>query len=285
MKKNKLFLISSILIIICLFATAAACNLCGIPIEIGEATTEETEARQQTTEATQGQSQSTEAPQSTDAPVEGNNPPAIREIELMGMDVEFIESEGGFDEIPAVVGEEATLTIEAYDEDGDELTYVAYDSLGTSFDVTKIDNNNAEFTWLTPGVAGSYTLTIEVSDGRGGTDSYSIDMNFFDLSENNPPEIIGDIIIENPPGIDTPPGGPYMRGQIHYIVRVEAVDPDGDPLSYRWYGGGIYGYSDPAANPTEWITMDDSGTILIRVVVSDDRGGEDEAQLSGVRVE
>jgi hypothetical protein len=90
MKKNKLLIFSSILIIITLFATAVTCNLCGVSMEIGE-TTEETETRaertQQTTETIQAASQSTEAP------VEDNNPPAIREIELMGMDVEFAASE------------------------------------------------------------------------------------------------------------------------------------------------------------------------------------------------
>jgi hypothetical protein len=298
MKKNKLYILSSILIIISLFTTAAACNLCGVPVEIGEATTEETATGQQTTRTTQGQSQSTEAP------AEGNHPPAIREIEFMGMDVEFIESEGGFDEIPAVVGEEATLTIEAYDEDNDELTYAAYDSLGTSFDVTKIDNNNAEFTWLTPGVPGSYTLTVEVSDGKGGADSYSIDMNFFALecfelddelpeddgavdfgeAVNNPPEITRGILIENLPGVDSPEGGPYIAGGVYYRVSIEAHDPDGDPLIYGWGGGGSNGFSDTTANPTEWITPDIANRYTLYVHVSDGKGGEDSITLD-VRVE
>ena len=176
MRKNKLFILSSVLVIISLFATAAACNLCGVPIEIGETTEEGYSVSQREPRDTIQMSRNTEAAS------EDNNPPVIKEIELMGMDIEFAASEGYFDELPApeAEGSELTITIEASDEDGDELTYSAYDSLGTSFAVDKIDNNNAEFIWILPVIGGSYTLTIEVSDRRGGTDSYSIDMNFIE---------------------------------------------------------------------------------------------------------
>jgi hypothetical protein len=38
MKKNKLFIFLSIIILILIFGVAATCNLCGVPIDIGEAT-------------------------------------------------------------------------------------------------------------------------------------------------------------------------------------------------------------------------------------------------------
>ena len=36
MKKNKLYILLSIFIIIMIFGTAASCNFCGIPIKLGE---------------------------------------------------------------------------------------------------------------------------------------------------------------------------------------------------------------------------------------------------------
>jgi hypothetical protein len=262
MKKNRLFIISSILIIISLFTTAAACNLCGVPIEIGEATTEETEARQQTTATTQGQTQGTEAP------TDGNNPPVIEEIELMGMDVEFAASEGYFDELPApeAEGAELTFTIEASDEDGDELTYSAYDSLGTNFDVNKIDNNNAEFIWILPVLDGSYTLTIEVSDGRGGSDSHSMDMNFVlgpvEWGGNNEPEV-STISMEDEP---------YIGGR-DYRIGVQAFDIDEDAITFEWIAEAGE-FTDPYVNLTTWITPEEPGDYRIDVYVRDDRGAE-----------
>jgi len=303
MKKNKLYILSSILIIISLFATAVTCNLCGTPLDISLGDTETTE--EEGSPASQREpTETTQASQSTEAPVEGNNPPVIQEIEIMGMDVEAAEAEGMFADMPANPDLEGApefiFTIEAYDEDEDELTYKAYDSLSTNFDVTKIDNNNAEFIWNWPDTIGDYTLTAEVSDGNGGTDSYSIDMNFIEVSEddgavdfgepvNNPPEITEGIKIENLPGCDSPDGGPYIEGGIHYKVSIEAHDPDGDLLTYEWYGGGEYGFSDNRANPTEWITPRLLGaprfTVAIHVVVRDGNGGEDEDLLTDVVVE
>ena len=59
MRKNKLFIFSSFLIIITLFATAAACNLCGVPVEIEE-TTEEAEGRTETEQRSTSHEQSTQ---------------------------------------------------------------------------------------------------------------------------------------------------------------------------------------------------------------------------------
>jgi hypothetical protein len=295
MRKDKLFLMSSILIVIFLLATAATCNLCGVPIEIGETTTEETESKSeislQPIETIQSQSQSTESQ------TVGNNPPEIKEIEVAGgVDIELMEEQFSFINTEEDYENEIPFNIEAYDEDSDELNYSAYDSLGISFACTKIDNNNAEFIWSPPrAYFGNYVLTMEVSDGKGGKDSYIIDMNFTDYSEdegavdfgeevNDPPEITRGIIIENLPGVDSPEGGPYIAGGIYYRVSVEAFDPNGDTLSYRWVGGGSNGYSDPTANPTEWITPE-LGTFLIRVYVNDGRGGEVVDSIIDVRVE
>ena len=284
MKKNKLYILSSILITISICASALTCNLCGNPIEITIPEEETSEERPGPAIETAATTQTT--PQNTGvAPEEDNQPPIIVEIEMDGYDIDFLESEGVLDEIPFISGEEpgeAIISIIATDEDGDELQYSAHDSQGTNFDVIKIDNNNAEFTFRPHFEAAPYTLTIEVSDGKGGIDSYPINMNFV---ENHHPVITRGVLIENLPGVDSPPGGPYVAGGIYYRISVEAVDPDGDPLTYYWSGGGENGFSDPGVNPTNWITPDTAGTFSIYVNAVDRKGGVAEARSEDLIVE
>jgi hypothetical protein len=189
MKKNKLFIILSIITIVLIFGVAATCTLCGTPVTIGETdgtietadeVTQEEEKPASQTEPTT----TTQPSQSTEQPVEGNNPPVIVDVEFGDYSLDMYESEGYFNELPLDPDDPVSdiiFEIIATDEDGDGLTYNAYDSHGSSFPVNKIDNNNAELNWTTPGEVGPYTLTIEVSDGRGGTDSRAIEMNFVEI--------------------------------------------------------------------------------------------------------
>ncbi|MBC8387483.1 MAG: hypothetical protein H8E13_05470 [Actinobacteria bacterium] len=285
MGKNKLYIFLSILTITFLFGTAAICTQCGANIDkavgdLGGSVDEEPPG----TEPGVKQPSSTEpgeTPSGDEPPYEDNHPPAIEEIETMGVDVEYAEAEGMFEDLPADPDMEGTMfSIEAYDEDGDELRYRVYDSLGAEFDVTKIDNNNAEFYWELSEEPGPYTLTIEVSDGRGGTDSQLVNMTFSEPDEgadedpvdfgevvNSPPEIHGAIIIENLSGSDSPEGGPYNCG-IHYRISVNATDVDGDPLTYRWWAGRGR-IIDENANPSSWEAPDSPLSCIIRVYVSD----------------
>ncbi|MBC8386442.1 MAG: hypothetical protein H8E13_00070 [Actinobacteria bacterium] len=68
MKKKKMFIFLSMIIIICLFGVAASCNLCGVPIEIGDTSDTNTdtsekdisESTRQTTSPTEDDGQQTE---------------------------------------------------------------------------------------------------------------------------------------------------------------------------------------------------------------------------------
>ena len=286
MKKNKLYILSSILIIISLFATAVTCNLCGIPIEITvpeeEKTEEKPEIEQQAT-ITNQDSQNTEDTQSTEAPAGGNNSPAIQEVEFIGVDVEVAEAEGMFTDMPANPDLEGApefiFTIEAYDEDEDELTYSAYDSLGNSFDVTKTDNNNAEFIWNWPDTVGAYTLTAEVSDGKGGTDSQSVNMNFVEDSEddgavdfgeavNNSPVIGNDLVIRGPAGVVTD----LYTNQV-FELSASVSDPDGHAVTHIWSAEAGEFHTDPNFPTVQWKTPATSGEYEISLTVNDSHGG------------
>jgi len=280
MKKNKLYILSSILIIISLFATAVTCNLCGTPLDISLGDTETTE--EEGRPASQREpTETTQASQSTEAPVEGN-PPAIQEVEWMGLDVEAAKEMGMFEDLPADLYMEEIpdniFSIEAYDEDDDELQYRAYDSLGNNFNITKIDNNNAEFTWIIPGEVGPYTLTAEVSDGKGGTDSQSVNMNFVEVSDdgpvdfgepvNNPPVIDNELIIRGPAGVVT-----ILYTNQVFELSVFVSDPDGHAVTRTWSADAGEFHTAPTLPTVHWKTPGTSGDCVISLTVNDSHGG------------
>ena len=57
---------------------------------------------------------------------------------------------------------DTTIECIAEDPDGDELTFIWSATSGT----VKGEGNKVE--WIAPGVAGDYTVTVRVTDSRGG---------------------------------------------------------------------------------------------------------------------
>lgn len=182
MKKKRSYIFISTLIIILVFSTAVTCNLCGTPVEIILPEEAQTDlGPSNSVQEASGTSEPSGNEQQTGSAGQENSPPLILDVELFGYDTEFLKESGFFDEIEISGAEEVTefpINITATDSDGDELTYSAYDDRGNNFEVTKIDNNNGEFTWPLPSGTGPYTLTIEVSDGGSEPVTYSIEMNF-----------------------------------------------------------------------------------------------------------
>jgi len=170
--------------------------------------------------------------------------------------------------------------VNVVDPDGDPLSYYWYGGGGYGYSDPKANPTE----WITPDGGGTYYLKVVIKDGRGGEAEVGCNVNMVS-AVNHPPEIQGNIIIENLSGDDTPAGGPYKAGQVHYKVHVNVVDPDGDPLTYYWMGGGPYGFTNPTANPTEWITSDLAIPYSIRVLVRDGRGGETNAYCDVVITE
>jgi len=145
------------------------------------------------------------------------------------------------------------VTCNAIDHDGDELSYNWSASGG------KITGEGATVTWTAPYFAGSYNVTVTVSDGHGGevTDDVTIEVR-----TNRPPTIRSLVADAD----WTPPSGTLQ-------VTCNATDPDGDELSYEWTttGGKISG-TGAAVN---WTAPQEIGTYNVTVVVKDGYGGED----------
>ncbi len=152
------------------------------------------------------------------------------------------------------------ITCSASDPDGDELSYVWTASGGT------ISGEGPAVTWTAPDEYGTYTIMVEVSDGRDGiaTEQLTIEV----LAPNQPPVISS--LTANYEG-EINPGDSYQ-------IECIAQDPDGDELTYAWtaYDGTISG-----EGPTvTWTAPDEYGTYTIMVEVSDGRDGIATEQLT-----
>ena len=146
----------------------------------------------------------------------------------------------------------------ASDPDGDSLSYSWSASKGN------ISGEGSVVTWIVPDAPGAYTLTVEVTDGRGGEATMQLTI---DVVVNHPP-VIDSLITE----------WRKVRKATTSTVECIASDPDGDELSYIWSasGGNISG----EGSVVTWVAPNAYGTYNITVTVTDGRGGEASESIS-----
>ena len=149
----------------------------------------------------------------------------------------------------------------ASDPDGDSLTY-AWSATGGIF-----SGEGPDATWLAPHAPGTYAITVKVTDGRGGEATAQLTI---DVQVNHPPAI--ESLTAEPPEV---------RKSKTSVIKCVASDPDGDELTYLWEvaEGNV---SEQGVTVT-WTAPNRYGSYVIRVTVSDSRGGEASRELS-VRV-
>jgi len=150
-------------------------------------------------------------------------------------------------------GGSCALTCTASDPDEDDTITYAWAATGGTISGT---GNSA--TWTAPTTEGTYTISVIVSDDKGGTATESCDIEV----ANTPP-----VIASLTPGATTV--GP--RGSC--TVTCTASDPDGDTITYAWSttGGTISG----TGSSVTWTAPVTEGTCTITVTVSDGKGGTD----------
>jgi len=268
--KIKYFSLISVLVLVFLFGIAATCSFCGM--ELNTAPSEDSNSKTDETDPEKDFSEETSKKQTEDKKTDNkeaeiietdetpsNHNPVITTIAIN----EKVISED--DEVKVLTGDNLNFIVVASDEDNDELEYFAYDNIGNNLETLKLDNNHGGFGWVGPTDPAICELTIKVDDGQGGEDStvihITVSAGSTDTSEtkNNPPEIIGGIMIENMPGSNYPTGSYYQVGKIHYRIYIYVIYKDEDVLTFGWAGGGPFGFTDPKINPTEWITPDVAG--------------------------
>jgi hypothetical protein len=132
-------------------------------------------------------------------------------------------------------GDVIEFAVSATDADRDPLKYGAknlpagaeFDSLGTHV-----------FRWATdPNSAGHYEVSFLVSDNKGGVDEEIVIIEV--KNRNLKPIIYSRIPVGNIPNKpDTTLD--LINGTGTMLMRVNATDPDGEVLSYRWFVNGKY---------------------------------------------
>jgi len=171
-------------------------------------------------------------------------------------------------------GDSSTITCVAEDPDGDPLTY-HWSTTGGS-----LSGAGESVTWIAPDVAGTYSISVTVDDGRGATadESYTI--------------VVVSKVANKSPSIVSVSASPRMiEPNTSTTITCIATDPDGDPLTYRWsttgYGVYLEGTGNVITSPppnlviegtghvVTWTAPDDFGEGVINVTVDDNRGGSD----------
>jgi len=149
------------------------------------------------------------------------------------------------------------IVCNATDPDGDEPSYNWSASGGG------ITGEGATVNWTAPKGAGSYNVTVIVTDGHGGevTDYVTITVR-----TNRSPTI--NSLVANADW--TTPSGNLQ-------VTCDASDPDRDELNYEWTTTGGDIFSTGAA--VNWTAPQEVGTCNVTVVVKDGYGGEDTKSL------
>ncbi|MGQ9546361.1 MAG: PKD domain-containing protein [Dehalococcoidia bacterium] len=151
----------------------------------------------------------------------------------------------------------SNITCIATGQDGDKLSYNWSASDGT------IKAQGAKATWTAPAKAGSFTVTVTVTDSRGGTVTDHVTIT---VRTSRPP-IITSLMADSD---WTLPSGSLR-------VTCVAEDYDHDELKYEWSttGGNIFGEGAVA----HWTATEEAGVYYITVVVRDNYGSSDTKTL------
>lgn len=152
-------------------------------------------------------------------------------------------------------GGTSTLVCEAYDPEGDQLTYSWSASAGT------ISGDGRRVQWAPPAEGGKFIIRVTVKNESQGEARRHITV------EANRPPIVHSLKTGRPAG-----GACTVRPGTTNTVSCIAIDPDGDDLTYTWSAsaGSVSGSGPEVA----WTAPDKEATYTITVVVSDGRGGE-----------
>jgi hypothetical protein len=155
-----------------------------------------------------------------------------------------------------------TLTVTASDADNDPLAYAWTSTCTGAFSATNVAGPT--FT-VAAGQTGACTLTVAVSDGRGGSTTGDITLPIGQPTVNQAP-----VIVDYVQSTTTANSGQTIN------LLVDASDPEGTALTFQWSanGGTFSGESDSATSSSvAWIAPDTAtGDWQATVNVTDAQG-------------
>jgi len=268
MRKSKLFIFISILTIIFLFGTAALIDRCSILSGSSVDEEEKKEAEEDTIDKEM-------------EPEEEIVEETLKEetIEEENIEEETEEKEEPEDEEPQQESQSPTIDLLIYEgptySEDDDVCYFRVEASVTGNPTPAVvfskDDSGGAWGPLKAQVnlnypAETYTLSATAVNSEGtATDSLELSWGCSPATKGgNTNPVIVEIDITG----DTFTINPGSR----YGLYVNAFDPDGDDLTYKWTvtGGSV---DDVNANPTAWNSPDSLGTYNIKVEIEDGRGG------------
>jgi hypothetical protein len=169
------------------------------------------------------------------------------------------------------------VTCRADDAEGDNLTYKWTVSAGI------IEGDGSAILWTAPDKGGPCSISVAVSDGKGGSVAKNVIIQVPEKPNNSPLIKTLRFTRYNHKAVFINPNGTEKElkdAQALLVVKkldpvelsVLASDPDNDPLDYRWTsnpGGTIKG----DGNTVWWYAPSEAGDFKITIEVTDERGG------------
>lgn len=179
---------------------------------------------------------------SVDVATETNDAPVIESISAVP---------GEFDP-----GQQGTLTVEAYDPQGSQLSYEWSAPEGWTLES---DDEDEVTVTAPPTPAESATIEVAVSDEFDATSESEVDVT---TAPSQPPEI-------TELSVDPPQASPGEE----IFLSVEAHDPDGSELDYHWSAPQDWTVVDGQQPQTSLIATDEYGaTAVVTIDVIDEYG-------------
>lgn len=162
-----------------------------------------------------------------------------------------------------VLGQATALAVSASDSDGDTLTYAWTSTCAGTF-----SDSTASPSFLLSGQPSTAdcTLSVAVSDGRGGSTSGSVTVPVGTPTVNQAPVIVSTVQSLSLVDVNT-----------SVTLTVQAADPEGAALTFTWsaQAGAVSGQTDTSStSQVVWTSPASvSGDWKITVLVSDGNGG------------
>ncbi len=195
----------------------------------------------------------------------------------------------------ARVGTNVGAPVFATDEDSDPLIYTLSGVDTGSFSIVGTTGQLQTRTALDYETQNAYSVTVLVSDGKGGTDTIGVAISVSDAEEDVPdPEPVVEEILVPPPTYepDANHAPVFTEGSrttrsiaentlagVNIGAPVVATDEDGDPLTYRLQGTDAPAFGIVATTgqlrTRARLDYETRYTYAVTVMVSDGRGGAD----------
>ncbi len=165
----------------------------------------------------------------------------------------------------AAPGEKVALKCVALDRDRDPLKY-AWSASGGA-----IEGTGPAVAWKAPAKPGAYTLTVKVSDGKGGEAKGQLIVDVLSKTGNNPP------LIEE---LSARPKVIFKEGSTTLVC--DALDPDGDALTYHWEAkaGRLVG----EGGRIVWFAPNEEASFAVTCTVADNKGNRSRPATVTVKV-